>query len=110
MEDKNRTSLLDFLAGLDLNNWPTRSTDQEITAEILKRHCREFGYVKFLESVSEIDENEETFQVTFPAWHVELQRRFEGLYGPENGWIAFQKSLMWAFHELFGRHMAMTIE
>jgi hypothetical protein len=94
-----------------MGEWPTQSTDQRITVEILKRHCQTFGYVTMLERVEEVGEEKGgKFAATFPLWQAELHRRFEDLYGPERGPDVFEKSLMWAFHDLFGRHVAITIE
>ena len=92
-------------------SWPTMSTDQTITAEILKRHSRMFGHVKLVEHANPIlGKDGETFQVVFPAWQQELHERFEHLYGPVDGVQIFEKAMRWAIRELFDYHSAMTFE
>lgn len=104
------TTLLpaDFLAGKDLENWPTRATDQEIAVEVLRRHRDNSGFGWLPASVEKVSDAEGgAFQVTLPIWVRELEERFSILYGQATGWIITQKTLRWLNRTVFSKGAAV---
>lgn len=100
----------DFLAGRDLENWPTRATDQAIAIEALRRHSERHGLVGLpgsLEKVSDADGG--TYRITLPAWVQELEDRFADLYGPVTGAIINQKTLRWLTRTVFRENATVKI-
>lgn len=94
----------DFLAGKDLENWPTRAADQEIAVEVLQRHSDNSGFGWLPASVEKVsDADGGTFHVTLPIWVRELEERFSILYGQTTGWIITQKTLRWLNRTVFSK-------
>lgn len=105
------TTLLpaDFLAGKDLENWPTRAADQEIAVEVLSRHSDNSGLGWLPASVEKVsDADGGTFQVTLPIWLRELEGRFIDLHGHATGAIITQKTLRWLNRTVFSKDSAVT--
>lgn len=110
MDQVNTAPPSDFLAGQDLEDWPTRITDQEIAVEVLKRHSDLFGFVWLPGSIEKVsDANGGTFRVTFPAWLRELEQEFNTRYGHTTGWIITQKTLRWLIRTVFREHATVTV-
>lgn len=91
--------------------WATQNTDQRIAIDILRRHCEQSGYVKFLENVRQIGPDDGgRFEVEFPAWVHELTARFDELYGPDRGHAVYLKVVEWLVREIFRGQAAVSIQ
>lgn len=111
MNPVNNALPTDFLAGQDLENWPTRTRDQEIALEVLKRHNGLSEFVWLLEGIDKVgDADGGAFQVTFPTWVQELEQEFNTRYGNSTGWIITQKTLRWLIRTVFRERAIVTVQ
>jgi hypothetical protein len=88
--------------------WRTQYADQRLAIDVLRRHCEQFGYVKFLEQIHNIGGDK--YEVEFPLWVDELTIRFAELYGPDIGHVIYIRVVEWLVRDVFRGQVAVSIQ